>query len=513
MLIAALIIIVVLLVLASVFSISDNLIQIEAQKQGIDTSKKNLSIYPKLSELFAKPTPPYVDKSRFHRLTKGRDILLSGMPGTTIVDAEVSRFGVKPTDFRGIAPIPKVEVEEGSEVLAGDALFFDKSNPNIKYVSPVSGELVEIRRGAKRSISHLVILADREQQYKKFDVPSLHSSREEISSFLQASGVWPMILQRPFDVIADPENSPENIFISCFDTAPLAIGSQFILNERSEDFQMAIDVLNKLTDGKVYLGLDGREGNQPHDVLLKAKGVEKHWFAGQHPAGNVGVQIHHIAPIRGNATVWTLKIEDLLVIGKLFRVGIFDTTRIIGITGGQIIEPILVRTKAGASVSDLLKGRLNDDVESRIILGNVLSGETSGEDDFLGVKYNMITAIKEGDYYELFGWLLPIKPRPSFSGTFPNFLFKNHRFEVDTNTHGELRAFVMTGQYEKVLPMDIYPQHLMKAIMIGDIERMEALGINELSEEDVALAEFSCTSKMPLQSILRDGLEMMREQA
>ena len=513
MLITALIIIVILLVLASVFSISDNIIQIEAQNQGIDTSKKNLGIFPSISELFGKPAPSYTDKSKFHRLSKGHDIMISGKAGEEVHNVEVSRFAVKPGDFRGIAPIPKLEVEEGAEVLAGDALFFDKSNPEIKYVSPVSGELVEVRRGAKRSISHLVILADKEQKFKKFDTPGVDVGRNELVDFLKASGFWPLINQRPFDVVADPNTTPSNIFISCFDTAPLATELYLILNERSQDLQAGLDVLTRLTDGKVYLGLDGRAGHKPHESLINATGVEQHWFAGKHPAGNVGVQIHHVAPIRGNDVVWTLKLEDVLVLGKLFTEGVYDTTRIVSLCGGQLTGPVNVRTKSGASIDDLLKGRLASESKNRIISGNVLSGKTAGKDDFVGARNNMITVIREGDQYELFGWLLPLKPRPSISRTYPNFLLGDFRFEADTNTHGEKRAFVVTGQYEKMLPMDIYPQHLMKAILTGDIERMEALGINELTEEDIALAEFSCTSKMPLQSILRDGLEMMREQA
>lgn len=513
MLIAALIIIGVLLVLASVFSISDNIIQIEAQKQGIDTTKKNMSIYPSLSELFAKPAPVYAEKSQLHRFSKGFDIKLAGEAEGDVVTPEVTRYAIKPTDFRGIAPIPKLELEEGSDVMAGDPLFFDKSDPEIKYVAPVSGELVEIRRGEKRSISHLVLLADKEQRYRKHTPPSLDSSRQDIVAFMKSSGAWPHINQRPYDVIADAEATPRNIFISGFDTAPLAISYDHILNLRGKDFQAGINVLNKLTDGKVYLGLDGREGHKPHDVLLNAEGVETHCFAGKHPAGNVGVHIHHVAPIRGNDVVWTFKVEDVLVIGKLFTEGVYDTTRIVGIAGGRCKQPGFVKTFAGANVSDLLKERLIDENGTRVILGDVLTGEESTGDDFIGFRTNLITAIEEGDHYELFGWLLPLKPRPSTSRTYPNFLFSDHHFEADTNTHGEQRAFVVTGQYEKMLPMNIYPQHLMKAILTGDIERMEALGINELSEEDIALAEFSCTSKQPLQSILREGLDMMREQA
>jgi Na+-transporting NADH:ubiquinone oxidoreductase subunit A len=515
MLIAALVTVVILLVLASVFSISDNILQIEAQKQGVDTSKKNLGIFPSFSEVFGKPVPEYAEKRNFHRLTKGFDILLAGEAEGPVIDASVTRYALKPGDFRGIAPIPKVEIQEGDEIKAGEPVFFDKSDPSIKYVAPVSGEFVELRRGEKRSIKHLIILADKEQKFYKHSIPSADVSREELIEYFKKTGAWVLFNQRPFDVIADPSYTPANIFISCFDTSPLAIDPNLIVEERKEDLQPAIDALNKLTDGKVYFGLDGRSGHKPHDALVNANGVEKHWFTGKHPAGNVGIHIHHIAPIRGNDVVWTLKLEDLLVIGKLMREGVYDTTRIVGLCGSKMVEPKLLRTRLGASLHDLLKDNLNstEDSRARVILGNVLSGSQAEDDDFLGMRTNVITAIEEGDSYELFGWLLPLKPRPSISKTYPNFLISNHKFQADTNTHGEQRAFVVTGQYEKMLPMDIYPQHLMKAILTGDIERMEALGINELTEEDLALAEFSCTSKQPLQEILRDGLEMMREQA
>ncbi|NNE15006.1 MAG: Na(+)-translocating NADH-quinone reductase subunit A [Saprospiraceae bacterium] len=512
MLIAALVIVGVVLVLAAVFSISDNLIQIEAQKEGIDTMKNNLSLVPSFKEFFGKPAPKYADANNYHLLSKGHDIKLTGKPSSEIVDVPVTRFAVKPGDFRGNAPIPKMVVEEGDEVKAGDVLFFDKTQPDIKYTAPVSGEIVEIRRGAKRSISHVIIMADKEQRYKQFDAPSTEGTdREKLVQFLIESGAWAHINQRPYDVVADTELIPQNIFVSTFDSAPLATDLNLIAEGNGPHFQKGLDILNQLTSGMVYLGLDAR-GEKPHPTYTEAQGVQKHWFNGKHPVGNVGVQIHHTAPIRGINTVWTLTPESVMTIGRLFNEGIYKCEKVVSLTGGQVKTPMNVRTSMGASVSELLKGNLLES-KTRVIIGDVLSGSTAGEDDFLSIDANQITAIKEGDNYELFGWLLPVTPRPSVSRTFPNFLMGNHEFEANTNTHGEERAFVVTGQYEKMLPMDIYPQHLMKAIMTGEIEKMEALGINEMSEEDIALAEFACTSKMPLQSILREGLDMMREQA
>jgi len=513
MLISALVVIGIILIFISVFSISDNLIQIEAQKQGIDTQKNNLSLVPSLKDLFSKSSPSYVDKNNLHRLNKGMDIKLAGAASDEVHHAPVARYAVKPQDFRGISPIPKMEVTEGDEVLAGQVLFYDKKNPTVKYVSPVSGEIVEIRRGQKRSISHVIILGDKEQKHKQNTPIALsNASRSEIVGFMQESGVWPIINQRPFDIIAETEVIPDNIFISTFDTAPLAPNLNLVIEGRGEEFQKGLEILARLTSGKVYLGLDGRGQEKPHTAYTSATGVEKHWFKGKHPAGNVGVQIHHVNPIKNNGTVWTLKVEDVAMIGRLFLSGTYDATKVVAITGSEVTEPVHYKTYKGASISELLKDKVTSD-NNRYVSGNVLSGTQLPIDDFVSDAHNQITVIKEGDDYELFGWLLPITPRPSASRTFPNFLIPGHEFEANTNTHGEERAFVVTGQYENMLPMDIYPQHLMKAILTGDIERMEGLGINEMSEEDIALCEFACTSKQPLQEILRDGLDMMREQA
>ncbi len=512
MLIAALLLISVVLILSSVLSVSDNLIQIEAKKQGIDTRKNNLSIFPNFSDIFGKPAPKFADKSKFHNLKAGHDIKLAGAASGPIVAGTASRYAIKPTDYRGIAPIPKMEVAVGDVVKAGEAIFYDKGNPDIKYVAPVSGEIVELRRGAKRAITHLVILADKEQRYQENEIINVDSSsRQDIVNYLQATGAWTLINQRPFDTVADPAQTPANIFISTFNTAPLALDCAQMLDGRAADLQEAIDTLARLTSGKVYLGIDGREGT-PHAAITNATGAEKHYFRGKHPAGNVGVQMHHTAPIQNNTVVWTLTLENALILGRLMNSGRYDTSKLVALVGGQFEEPKIVKTYGGASIAELTKGNMKDGT-TRLILGDVLSGKTVGEDDFLSAGVSQVTSIKEGDNYELFGWLLPVTPRPSISKTMPGFLMPGHEYEGNTNTHGEKRAFVVTGQYEKMLPMDILPQHLMKAIMAGDIERMEGLGINELSEEDIALAEFACTSKMPLQEILRDGLDMMREQA
>ena len=448
------------------------------------------------------------------KLKQGHDILLEGnIEGNHVHNASVSTYAVQPPNYRGNAPIPKMVVQVGDEVKAGDPLFYDKSDPDLLYVAPVSGEIAAINRGAKRAISEVVILADKDMAYRDFPAFDLNaSSREDLVAYLKNSGVWPLLRQRPYDVIADPNVIPKNIFVSTFDTAPLAADMNVVIENRNVAFQKGLDVLNKLTDGAVHLGLDGKKNASPAPVFAQAKGVEMHYFNGPHPAGNVGVQIHHTAAINAGEVVWTVGVQDVITLGTLFLEQHYDASRVIAITGSEVKEPQYVRTYTGANMGDLLKNNLKEG-NVRLISGNVLSGKQKTAEQFLDVFDSQITTIKEGDYHEMFGWLLPLAPRPTISSTFPKFAMKNSRYTVDTNTHGEERAFVMTGQYEKMLPMDVYPQHLMKAILINDIDRMEGLGIYELIEEDVALCEFACTSKQPLQQILRKGLDMMREQS
>lgn len=509
-LIAVLIILGALLLVGAIVTVSENLLQIEAKKQNIDTKEKNVSLFPRVSELLGKKGKKYTKGEGVFHLSRGHNILLNGDAEKKTLIKPVTRFAVRPTNFRGIAPIPKLVVKEGDEVMAGDELFFDKSNPDIKYCAPVSGEVVEIRRGAKRSIKEVIILADKKQQSRVYQLPDLaKASREELVQFLIGSGMWPLINQRPYDIVPDPNVVPRDVFISTFDTAPLAPDMNYVIDGNEKAFQKGIDVLARLTSGQVHLGLDANGDNAPSKAFTEAKNTDRHWFSGKHPAGNVGIQIHHINPIRPGHTVWTMNVQNVVALGRLFIEGKYDLSRLIAVGGSKAKTPAYIKTFMGANVGDIL-GAVSEDV--RIIAGDVLTGRKVKVDDFIDATTDQITLIKEGNYLELFGWLLPLELRPTISKTFPNFLIPNLKFDGDTNTHGEKRAFVVTGQYEEVLPMKMFPQHLMKAILANDFEQMEGLGIHELSEEDIALCEFVCTSKQPLQSILRDGLELMREQ-
>ncbi len=501
----------ILALLALVF-VADSLLKLEAKNVGADKNGENYSVLPNFKEIARPRVPDFVPRQNLHTLSKGHDLKLEGK-AQPIVDGSLraTTYAVQPPDFNGIAPIPKMLVQVGDNVKAGDPLFFNKKTPDIKFCSPVSGEIIAINRAEKRAISEVVILADKEQAYREFGTFDLNGmKREELVSFLAESGVWPMIIRRPYQMIADLNEIPRDIFVTTFDSAPLAPDSNIMVEGREGDFQKGLDVLNKLTGNKVYLGLNAKV--EPSVAFSDARGVEKHWFHGKHPAGNVGVQIHHIKPIANSDVVWTLGVQEVITLGALFTKGRFDAGRVVALAGAELKEPKYIRTYLGASIESFLKDNIEGDEELRYLSGDVLTGKQIESKGYLGFFDDQITVLKEGRYNELFGWLLPLAPRPSISRTMPGFVMPNFEYRADTNTHGEQRAFVVTGQYEKVLPMDIYPQHLMKSILMGDLERMEGLGLLELAEEDVALCEFVCTSKQPLQQILRDGLDFMREQ-
>jgi Na+-transporting NADH:ubiquinone oxidoreductase subunit A len=441
------------------------------------------------------------------KLKRGFDIKLLGSAEERFLDvAQPSLFALKPTDVFGIAPIPKLHVKEGDEVRAGEPLFYDKLSPRVQYCSPVSGEVVEVRRGPKRAITAVVILADREIEFREAGRMDLGTAaRSELVERMLASGVWPLMRQRPFNVVPDPDIVPRDIFVSCFDSAPLAPDFDTLIEGSEDAFSVGLRALRKLTDGEVHLGVSQTSAS----VFSKAEGVRVHTFAGPHPAGNVGIQIHHIAPVRKGDSVWTIKPQDVATIGRLVTDGVFDAQRTIAITGSAAKRTGYFRTRLGASIKTLTDGNVWHN-HVRFISGNVLTGTRVEADGFIGLFDDQITVIEEGDRAEFLGWLIPSYKRPSMSRSFLSFLFPNRRYDANTNMHGDERAFVMTGEYEKVLPMDVYPQHLLKSILYRDFDQMEGLGIYEVVEEDLALCEFVCTSKQPVQRILREGLDAIR---
>lgn len=443
------------------------------------------------------------------KLKKGHDIKLVGEVSPTIGGTKTSKtYAIKPLDFKGLTP--KLQVEVGSEVKAGTPLYFFKEMQDVMVTSPVSGEVVEINRGAKRVILEIKILADSSVTYENFASgnPS-EMTADAIKKNLLESGAWTSLKQRPFGKVANHEDTPKNIFISCFDSAPLAPDYNFILKGREDHFQAGIDALAKLTDGKIYLGLKAGE----QGLFNSVKGVETVSFSGPHPAGNVGVQIHHIAPINKGEVVWTANPEDVANIGKLFKEGTYSQERTVALTGSEVNEDArkYYKVNTGIEISALTENNTSDN-NNRIISGNVLTGTKLEKDGYLSFYDRHVTVIPEGDDPEFLGWLIPTYSRPSISKTFLAYLKPNKKYKVNTNMHGEERALVVTGEYEKVLPMDIYPQYLFKAIIANDLEAMEELGILEVDEEDVALCEFVCSSKMDLQKILRQGLDTLQKE-
>ncbi|PLX00158.1 MAG: NADH:ubiquinone reductase (Na(+)-transporting) subunit A [Marinilabiliales bacterium] len=440
------------------------------------------------------------------RIRKGLNIRLLGKAEKIYTKAAMAdTYAVKPTDFPGV--IPKMLVKEGESVKAGTALFFDKYQPEVMFASPVSGTVQEIKRGERRRILEVIIKADTEISYEKFEVGDLSSmSAEEVRENLLKSGLWPSIRQRPYAVIAKPVSKPKSIFIPCFDTAPLAADPDFLVKDNKEDFQMGVDALKKLTDGKINLTLS--EDYQGADVFTKAKGVEFHRFSGPHPAGSVGVQIHHIDPINKGEIVWYVDPQHVISIGKLFKSGHYDASRIVAVTGSEVERPRYYKTFSGVDISALHANRVKEG-SLRYISGNVLTGTQIESNGYNGYYDSQITIIPEGDDYEFLGWASPGFGKFSTSRTFWSWLSSGKRYRLNANYHGGERAFVMTGEYEKVLPMDILPVHLLKAILAEDIDKMEQLGIYEVAEEDMALCEFVCTSKIEVQSILRKGIDLM----
>ena len=443
------------------------------------------------------------------KLRKGVNIRLKGSADKIVSDApEENTYAIRPSDFPGL--VPKMILKEGAEVKAGTPLFYDKSDERIRLSSPVSGEIAEIRRGEKRKILEVVILADKKVQYVDYGKSDVSSaSRESIISKLLDSGVWPFIKQRPFDVIADPDQKPKSIFISAFNSAPMGEDYDFIMHRNDAAFQSGLDVLKKLTDGKIHLNING--SIKADDTFLNAKGVQINKIYGPHPAGNVGIQIHHIDPINKGEVVWVVNPQDVMIIGRLFTQGRFDASRMIALCGSMVKSPKYYKTMLGASVKNLLNGQLEEG-NKRVISGNVLTGTRIAEDGFVGFYDNEVSVIPEGGKDEFFGWMAPGFNKFSLSKTFFTWMMPKKEFSLDTNMNGEERAFVMSGEYEKVIPMDIYPVHLLKAILVEDIELMENLGIYEVSPEDFALAEFACTSKINAQSIVRMGLDLVRKE-
>ncbi len=439
------------------------------------------------------------------RIKRGLDINLQGAAEKQLAQAIKSNtYAINPDDFHGV--IPKIIAKVGTEVKAGSPLFYSKSNDQILFNSPVSGEVVEIERGAKRKILSFKVLADKQQQYVDFGAKNVASmSGDEVKSHLLQAGCWPFIKQRPYDVLANPEVAPKAIFVSGYNSAPLAADLDFILSGKESELDAAITALSKLTSGKVHVSV-----NSQASPLAKVSNAEIYTLSGPHPIGNVSTQIANVDPINKGEIVWVVSAQDLVIIGELLLTGKYNATRKIAVAGSSVKSPKYYETKIGAEVSTFVydAGVNGDNV--RMINGNVLTGKAIVPDGHLASTVDTFTVIPEGNDYEFFGWNKPIFNKISYSRALTfSWLFPKKKYDLNTNTNGEHRAFVVTGNYEEVFPLDIYPLQLLKAFTYNDLDEMEKLGAYEIAPEDFALTEFVCVSKQNHQDIVRKGLDVM----
>ena len=442
------------------------------------------------------------------KLRKGLDINLKGKAAAEVVAVkEPGFYALCPDDFTGVTP--KVVVKEQEYVMAGGPLFIDKNHPEVQFVSPVSGVVTSVERGARRKVLSITVEAAQEQDYEEFGKEEVSKmDAVSVKAALLKSGMFAFIKQRPYDIVADPTVAPRAIFVSAFDTNPLAPDFELALKGEEANFQTGLDALAKIA--KTYLSISA---NQKAAALTQAKNVTLTVFDGPHPAGNVGVQINNIAPINKGETVWTIDPQAVIFIGRLFNTGHVDLTRLVAVTGSEVKKPSYCKLKVGALLTNVFAGNVSTDKNLRYISGNVLTGKQITANGFLGAFHSQVTVIPEGDdVHEMLGWIMPRFDQFSTSHSYFSWLMGKKEYTLDARVKGGERHMIMSNEYDRVLPMDIMPEYLIKAIIAGDIDRMEALGIYEVAPEDFALCEFVCSSKMELQRIVREGLDMLRRE-
>jgi Na+-transporting NADH:ubiquinone oxidoreductase subunit A len=440
------------------------------------------------------------------KIKRGLDILLRGNPQEAwLKGRESATYAVQPDCYNGISP--KVIVKTGDRVLAGSTVMIDKNRPEIRFASPVSGEVIAINRGEKRKLLNIIIKPDKNIEYVDFGKRDCGKiSGEEAKELILSAGIWPVIRQRPYDIVASPNVAPRDIYVSAFFSAPLAPDCSFMLREDAENFHAGICALTKMTEGKVYVGMrKDKELPIPEDAV-------KVIVEGPHPAANPSVMINNTKPVNKGETVWVINPEDVVIIGALLNKGIADFTKPVAITGSETTERGYIRAISGCSISSLVEGKILEGKDKvRIISGNVLTGTKVEKDGYLGAYHNQVTVIPEGDTtHDFLGWAMPGLNKFSASRTFLTWIFgKAKSYVIDARIQGGKRAMIMSNEYDKVFPLDIYPEYLLKAIMAFDIDKMENLGIYEVAPEDFALCEFVDTSKIELQQIVRNGLNLL----
>ena len=436
------------------------------------------------------------------KLKRGLDIKLKGCAERKVVDAASCEVvALVPDDFYGI--VPKLLVREGDAVKIGTPVFYDKNHPEVKVVSPVCGEVKAVNRGERRKIMSVEIALSGEQNQEEIDAP-----KEDVFKILLETGLFAFFKQRPYDIVADPNAMPKAIFISAFDSAPLAPDYDFVLADEKAYFQKGVDELAKLSE--VYVGV------RANSIFADVQNAKVTAFDGPHPAGNVGVQINHLNPINKGEVVWVVNPADVAIIGKYFATGKLDFTRIVALAGSEVKNPCYVRAMLGAPISAVVNGNVNKERKLRYINGNPLSGVQTAENAYLSAVAHQVTVIPEGDdVNEMLGWIAPRFSQFSVSRSYFSWLrnlFCKQGYTLDARVKGGERHMIMSGEYDSVLPMDILPEYLIKAIIAWDIDKMEALGIYEVAPEDFALCEFVDSSKLELQHIVRKGLDDLREE-
>ena len=441
------------------------------------------------------------------RIKNGLTINLKGAAKNIVKEAPYPKsVSLNPSNFHLI--IPKMVVRVGEKVNVGDVIFYSKKDERIKFCSPVDGLIKEIVRGAKRKIIEIVIDVDKNQKKLEHNIIELEKLNvDEIKNIILNSGCWPFIKQRPYEIIANPSEKPKSIFISSFNSAPISADFQIILDDQKEEFKTGLKVLSKLTDGEINICIKKDISTFINDI----KGIKTHIVSGPHPSGNVGVQIHHINPINSGERVWTLGPEDVAILGRFFLTGFYNPIRTIAVSGAPVKYPKYYKTIIGSELREIINDAGIDLKDSlRIINGDVLTGTKVEPDNYLGFYNNTVSVLREGNQYRMFGWVPFINNKiPSIYKTSFSWLFPNNKYDLDTNLNGEERAFVVTGEMEKVFPMDIFPMQLLKECMAENIDKMESLGIYEVAPEDFSLIDYSSSSKIEAQYIIRKGLDLM----
>lgn len=442
------------------------------------------------------------------KLRKGLDINLQGKAEKKKLKLKSNgKYALLPDCFEGV--VPKVVVKEGDKVKAGDALFINKNCQEMKFASPVSGTVTAVERGERRKVLAVKVQADATQVFTDFGVKDVASlTGEQVKEALLEAGLFGYINQLPYDVVTTPDTTPKAIFVSALRDKPLAADFEFELQGQEKEWQVGLTALSKMA--KTCLGIGAR---QTSAALTSAKDVEVNVFDGPCPAGNVGVQINHVSPVNKGEVVWTVDPSAVIFFGRLFLTGKVDLHRTVALCGSEVKNPQYVEMLVGEELSTLLSNSYDEKHNVRIINGNVLTGRVTTKEGYLGAHSSEITVIPEGnDADEFAGWIMPRFKQFSVNRSYFSWLFGKKAYALDARVKGGERHMIMSGEYDKVMPMDIYPEYLIKAIITGNIDKMEQLGIYEVSPEDFALAEFVDSSKLELQRIVREGLNMLRKE-